>query len=76
MEFAALAVALKEFFKSTLVKNILTVASGAVSAQIILLLFAPIITRIFGPEVFGLQGIFLSVISILSPIVTLRVRTC
>lgn len=34
--------------------------------------FSPFITRIYGPEVFGLQGLFLSLVSILAPIVALR----
>jgi O-antigen/teichoic acid export membrane protein len=60
-------------FKSSLiVRNVAAVASGTAAAQIVVVAFSPIITRIYTPEVFGLQGIFLSLISILSPVIALR----
>lgn len=56
----------KDFFKS-----IIILATGAAGAQIITLFSAPIITRLYGPEAFGLLGTFIAVLSILIPIVTL-----
>lgn len=47
-------------------------ASGTVLAQAVVLAFAPLITRIYSPEVFGLQGVFLSLVGILSPVIALR----
>lgn len=38
----------------------------------VVLAFSPLITRIYSPEVFGLQGVFLSLVSILSPVAALR----
>lgn len=57
---------------SPLLRNVLAVASGTAMSQVVVFLFSPLITRIYSPEVFGLQGIFLSLVSILSPIIALR----
>lgn len=40
--------------------------------QAITFAFSPLITRIYSPEIFGLQGVFLSLVSILSPAFGLR----
>lgn len=45
-----------------------TVASGTAVAQLITVAFAPIITRLYGPEEFGLQGLFASVVTLLSTV--------
>lgn len=57
---------------SPLLRNVFAVASGTAMAQVIVFAFSPLITRIYSPEVFGLQGIFLSLVSILSPLIALR----
>lgn len=56
----------------SLINNLAAVTGGTLASQIIVLSFSPIITRMYGPEAFGLQGVFLSLISILSPVVALR----
>src|SRR5690606_33157336 len=62
----------RRFFRSPLLRNILAVGSGTAAGQIVTFAFAPLITRIYSPETFGLQGVFLSLVSILSPVVALR----
>lgn len=57
---------------SRFVRNVLSVASGTALAQVVVISFSPLITRIYSPEVFGLQGVFLSLVSILSPVIALR----
>ncbi len=57
---------------SSLLKNVMAVASGTAAGQVVVLAFSPLITRIYSPETFGLQGVFLSLISILSPAIALR----
>lgn len=57
---------------SPLVRNVMAVASGTMAGQVVVFAFAPLITRIYSPETFGLQGVFLSLISILSPAIALR----
>ena len=48
------------------------VAGGNTLAQLVTIAFAPIITRIYSPEQYGIQGVFLAAISVLSPIVAFR----
>lgn len=43
------------------------VASGTAGAQAITMALTPFITRIYGPEAFGLLGTFMAVISVLTP---------
>lgn len=52
--------------------NLAAVISGTAAAQAVVFAFSPLITRIYSPEIFGLQGVFLSLISILSPVIALR----
>lgn len=47
------------------IRNVATVATGAVAAQAITVAFSPIITRLYGPEAFGVLGVFLSITTIL-----------
>ena len=58
--------------KSPLLRNIAAVATGAAAGQAVAFAFAPLIARIYSPETFGIQGVFLSLVSILSPIIALR----
>ena len=58
-------------FSHQLFRKVLVVASGTAGAQLIAFLFVPIITRIYGPEIYGEFGTFLSVINIILPAVTL-----
>jgi len=57
--------------KKKFVRNIAIVASGTVGAQVVTIVFSPIITRLYGPEAFGLLGSFLALVGILSPIAAL-----
>lgn len=47
------------------------VATGTVGAQVITMAFAPIITRMYGPESFGLLGTFTATLSVITPIAAL-----
>lgn len=59
------------FLKKPFIRNVIILLSGTVGAQIIGMLAAPIITRLYGPEAYGMMGTFLSIISILGPIAAL-----
>lgn len=63
---------MKRLTRSILVRNVFVVASGSAAAQVIVFAFSPLITRIYSPETFGLQGVFLSLVGILSPVIALR----
>lgn len=55
----------------SLVKNIIIVASGTLGAQAIGMAFIPFITRIYGPEVYGTFGIFISLTAVITMLTTL-----
>jgi O-antigen/teichoic acid export membrane protein len=56
---------IRDFTRRPFVRNVTTVASGTAASQAVAMAFAPIITRLYGPEIFGLQGIFMSVVGLL-----------
>ena len=57
--------------RSKLLRNIVTVVSCTAGAQAITLAFMPVITRIYGPEAYGVLGTFLSVTMMLIPVAAL-----
>lgn len=63
--------ALRGGMRSKLLRNILTVVSGTAGAQAITMAFMPVITRLYGPEAYGVLGTFLSVTLMLIPIAAL-----
>ncbi|WP_312764171.1 lipopolysaccharide biosynthesis protein [Stutzerimonas balearica] len=62
---------LKSLSKSRFVRNVLVVATGTAGAQAITIAFSPILTRLYGPEAFGLLGTFMAVLAIATPIAAL-----
>jgi O-antigen/teichoic acid export membrane protein len=54
-----------------LVRNVTIVASGTAGAQVITMAFAPLITRLYGPEAFGLLGTFVAILGIVTPLAAL-----
>jgi len=59
---------IKSISGSNFVKNVVTVASGTAAAQAITMAFTPVITRLYGPEAYGVQGLFLSLLNMLLPL--------
>lgn len=55
---------LQSFARSRFARNVIAVASGTAGAQAITMIFAPFITRLYGPEAFGLMGVFVSIITV------------
>lgn len=62
---------LRNIFQSKFVRNVIVVASGTAGAQVIGMAFSPFITRLYGPEAFGILGTFTAVLAILTPIAAL-----
>ena len=58
-------------WKSRFVRNVAVVASGTAGAQAIVIAFAPIITRLYGPEAFGILGTFMAIVAVITPIAAL-----
>ncbi|KKO46815.1 hypothetical protein WG68_02395 [Arsukibacterium ikkense] len=54
-----------------LVKNVFILVTGTAGAQAITMLASPFITRLYGPEAFGVLGAFLAVVMVLSPVAAL-----
>jgi hypothetical protein len=57
-----------QFTHRPFVRNI---AAGAAAAQAVTFAVAPLIARLFGPEAFGLQGVFNSVVVLLAAVAAL-----
>lgn len=57
--------------KSSFVRNVFVMASGTAAAQLVYMLLSPIITRLYGPEAYGLMGTFMAVVAIITPIAAL-----
>ena len=57
---------------SSFASNVVTIVTGTAIAQIIVILATPVITRLYGPEAFGLFALFSSIISILVTVGCLR----
>lgn len=62
---------LKNIISNKFIRNVIVVASGTAGAQIIAMVFSPIITRLYGPDIFGVLGIFTAVLAILTPVAAL-----
>ncbi|WP_316354898.1 lipopolysaccharide biosynthesis protein [Devosia sp.] len=55
-----------------LVRSVAVLASGTAASQVILLLAAPILTRLYTPDQFGLLAAYMATVTILGAISTLR----
>lgn len=67
----AISLKLKRLTQSKFIRNVILVASGTAGAQAITMAFAPVITRIYGPEAFGLLGTFRAILGIATPLAAL-----
>jgi len=57
--------------KRPFVRNFTMVMTGAAFGQAVAILFSPILTRLYGPEIFGITGVVLSIVAITVPLSTL-----
>lgn len=63
---------LEQFKQGSSARNVLTLMSGTAIAQGLTLGFAPVLTRIYKPEDFGVLGLYISIVGILSVIICWR----
>lgn len=63
--------AFNRVWRSRFARNVAVVATGTAGAKAITMAFAPLITRIYGPEAFDLLGIFMAILAIVTPIAAL-----
>lgn len=47
------------------IRNVTVLATGTAAAQVIVLISAPFITRLYGPEAFGILGVFMAIAQII-----------
>lgn len=57
--------------EGSFLRNVVIVASGTAMAQVIGLLATPIVTRLYGPEAYGVMGLFHATVVILIPLASL-----
>lgn len=57
------------------IRNVFIVASGTAAAQAAALMLLPLITRLYGPEAYGLLGAFVAITAILTPLAALTFPT-
>ena len=57
--------------RSRFARNVAVVATGTAAAQAITMAFTPLITRIYGPEAFGLLGAFMAIVAVATPVAAL-----
>ncbi|WP_193065272.1 lipopolysaccharide biosynthesis protein [Oceanobacillus oncorhynchi] len=62
---------IKKIIKKPFIRNVLILSSGTAVAQIINMILAPLITRLYGPEAYGLMGTFVAITLIIAPIAAL-----
>ncbi len=57
--------------KSRFIRDVTIVAGGSAAAQAISIAFSPFITRLYGPESFGILGVFVAMLAMITPIASL-----
>lgn len=62
---------IKNLTQSKFIRSVILVATGTAGAQAIAMAFSPIITRLYGPEAFGILGTFMATLGIVTPIAAL-----
>jgi O-antigen/teichoic acid export membrane protein len=54
-------------YESKFVRNVAILVSGTAGAQAISIAFSPVITRLYNPYIFGLLGVFVALLEMLTP---------
>jgi O-antigen/teichoic acid export membrane protein len=63
---------LRRIPRGTVVRGVGLIAGATAAGQVLALLLSPVLSRIYTPAAFGLSGVFISLVSILSVVGTLR----
>ena len=61
----------KKIISGPFIRNVFVMVSGTAFAQVISMVLSPIITRLYGPEAYGIMGTFTAIINTFTPIVAL-----
>lgn len=57
---------LSSLWHSKIARSVAVMASGTAGAQAMAMLVAPLTTRLYGPEAYGLQGVFVSILAVIT----------
>jgi O-antigen/teichoic acid export membrane protein len=56
------------FCRRPFIRNVAAVAGGTALSQVVAMAFSPLIARLYGPEAYGLQGVFISITGVMGSI--------
>ncbi|MEI7035764.1 lipopolysaccharide biosynthesis protein [Fulvimonas yonginensis] len=62
---------LRELARRPFVRNVVAVTTGTAAAQVVTVIFAPLVARQYGPAAFGALGAFTAVLGVLAPVASL-----
>ncbi len=71
MQVATVISNLRSLSGRSFARNVAVVLTGTAGAQAITMAFAPLLTRLYGPEEFGVLGIFMAVVAVVAPVAAL-----
>lgn len=63
---------LSGLLQSSFLRHVGTLTIGNVAAQAITIILSPLLSRLYGPKVFGMVALYVAIIALLSPLVTAR----
>lgn len=72
LEKSIMLLRIKKIFSNPFFRSVLILLGGTTVAQTIPVLFSPILSRMFSPEQFGIYGIYITTINILTVLVCLK----
>ncbi|WP_346243613.1 oligosaccharide flippase family protein [Shouchella clausii] len=62
---------IKSLTKSRFIKNVMIMVTGTAAAQAVSMVLSPIITRLYGPEAYGIMGTFMALLTVILPLAAL-----
>src|SRR5699024_5384018 len=62
---------IQQLFQKNFIRNVILLATGTAGAQVVTVLASPFITRIYGPDAYGVLGTFTAMANIIIPVAAL-----
>src|SRR3569832_2124730 len=63
----SVAARLQQLARRPFVRNVIALTTGTAAAQVVTVIFAPLVARQYGPAAFGALGAFTAVLGVLAP---------
>lgn len=67
----SVAAKLQQLARRPFVRNVIALTTGTAAAQVVTVIFAPLVARQYGPAAFGALGAFTAVLGVLAPVASL-----